>query len=368
LTAPDVLIVGAGLIGCAIARSLASDGLEVQVVDRDPPGTRASWAAAGMLAPLAEADEPGAFLDLLRESARRFPALAEELRESTGIEVAYRTEGTLLVSLSPLDESRLERRFLWQSAAGLPVARLSGAEARELEPGLTPRVTAALRFPDDRQVDNRLLTRAMAMGARNTGASFRRGEVAGLLTRGGRAEGLVLRDGEVIPAERVVVAAGSWSGRLEGLPRPLPVRPVHGQLIALAAKSAGIEHVVHAPGAYLVPRRDGRLIVGATTEDTGFRTEVTAAAVERLQSAALATFPALAGAELLETWSGLRPGTPDSLPILGEDPDVSGLFYATGHYRNGILLAPITAEIIADGILRREPRIDVAPFSITRFG
>lgn len=364
---PDVLVVGAGVIGCAIARALVGAGVSTLLLDRGEPGSEASSAAAGMLAPLAEARGASDFLELLRASVQRFPALAAELLRETGRDVALRREGTLLLSLTAEDDAELEERYRWQSRAGLPVQRLDGETARSLEPAISPAVRQALRFAEDHQVDNRLLAAALAEAAAHAGAELRRAEVEGVLVAGGRAEGVALRGGERVEAGRVVIAAGCWSGRLAGLPRPLPVRPVHGQLMALRAKLE-LGHVVDTPRVYLVPRREGRVIVGTTVEEIGYRTEVTPAALTRLRAAAAEAVPALADAPLLESWSGLRPGTPDDLPIIGPDPAVEGLLYATGHYRNGILLAPITAEIVRALVLGESPPMDPAPFGVGRFG
>lgn len=368
MSAPDVLVVGGGVIGCSAARELARAGASVAVVERDQPGTHASWAAAGMLSPQAECDEPGPFLDLLRAARALFPDVARELREETGIDVAYRDVGTLLVALNDDDERHLEARCAWQTEAGLPVSRLGGEEARGLEPALSPAVRWALRFPEDHQVDNRRLARALWQAAASAGADFRTGrEAVRLLTDGIRATGVELAGGERIEAGRVVLAAGSWAGRLRGLPRPLPVRPVHGQLLAVRTSPPLLEHVVDSPRCYLVPRLDGRLIAGATVEETGFRTAVTPAGLLHLLSSALEIVPSLSGAPVVETWSGLRPGTPDDLPILGPDPEMEGLIYAAGHYRNGILLAPLTGRLVADLALGRSPAADLSPFRPDRF-
>lgn len=368
MSAAGVVVIGGGVIGCAVARELARSGEAVTVLERDQPGAHASWAAAGMLTPQAECDAPGPFLDLARASRALFPRLAAEMREETGIDIGYREAGTLLIALTEEDERAIEARCGWQLSAGLRLERLDGAEARRLEPALSPRVRMAARFPEDHQVENRQLARALWHAAARAGARFRVGtEVAGLLASGGRVTGVELAGGERVPAERVVLAAGSWAGRLAGLPRPLPVAPVHGQLLALHTSPPLLEHVVDSPRCYLVPRLDGRLIVGTTVEDTGFRKAVTPDGVLRLLSGALEVVPSLAHLPILETWSGLRPGTPDRLPILGPDPDLEGLVYATGHFRNGILLAPVTGSLVADVVRGRKPERDLSPFRADRF-
>ncbi|HEU0016525.1 MAG TPA: glycine oxidase ThiO [Longimicrobium sp.] len=363
----DVVIVGGGVIGCAIARRAALDGLRVVVVERGRPGAEASWAAAGMLSPLAEAREPGPFLDLLLRARGLYPAFAAALREETGVDVAYSDAGTLFLSLRPEDDAELEERWRWQSALGLCVERLAAEEARAAEPAVSPAVRQALRFPGDHQVDNRSLSAALWAAAARAGAEFRLGcEAARLLVEGGRAAGILDSSGERIAAGAVVVAGGAWAGRLEGLPRPLPVEPVHGQLLALEAVPPIFRHVVDSPRCYLVPRSEGRVIAGATVERTGYRKAVTPAGVRRLLDGAVEIAPALEHAPIAEMWSGLRPGTPDGLPILGPDPGVPDLLYAAGHFRNGILLAPLTGEVIG-GMLRGGSVGEIGTFSIGRF-
>ena len=364
----DVVIVGGGVIGCAIARRAAKEGLSVVVVERGTPGMEASWAAAGMLSPLAEADRPGPFLDLLLAARETYPAYAAALREETGVDVAYADEGTLYAALREEDEAELEARWRWQSAAGLPVERLAEEEARRVEPALSPAVRAALRFPGDHQVDNRALAFALWSAASRAGAAFRLGlNAVRLLRDGGRAAGIACAGGERIAAGAVVLAGGAWAGRLDGLPRPLPVEPVHGQLLALEAEPPLFRHVVDTPRCYLVPRASGRLIVGATVERTGDRKAVTPWGLRRLLDGAVEAAPALEHAPLAEAWSGLRPGTPDGFPILGPDPDLPNLVYAAGHYRNGILLAPLTGERVGAFLSRGEWCADVRPFGIGRF-
>lgn len=364
----DAVVVGGGVIGCAVARELRARDLSVVVLERDRPGVHASWAAAGMLSPLAEADGPGPFLRLLIAARERYPALARSLLAQTSIDIGYREDGTLLLALTDEDEALLEARWRWESEAGLPVERLDAAGARELEPTLSAEVRWALRFPDDHQVDNRKLAAALQQAAAGAGAELRRdARVKRIVVERGRAVGAELEDGEVVRGEAVVLAAGSWTGKIEGLPRPVPVGPVHGQLLALDTHGHGPRHVIDTPRVYLVPRADGRLIVGATVEDRGFSTLVTGGATRALRKAAAEAIPELADADVLEVWSGLRPGTPDGRPIVGADPDVTNLFYATGHYRNGILLAPITGEAIAASIAGDPAPAELEEFGIERF-
>jgi glycine oxidase len=368
VTAPDVLVVGGGVIGLAVARQMAGRGARVSVLERGTPGAEASSAAAGMLSPLAEAAAPGPFLDLLLRARSGFPAFAAELRASTGIDVGYRTEGTLMLALRDEDEHELDERFKWQREQGLEVERLEGAAARELEPAVSPATRWALRFPGDHQVENRLMARALWADAAARGVAIQVGADATRLAHGPRGvEGVMLADGSTLAAGSVVLAGGSWAGRLENLPRPLPVEPVHGQLLSLEALPPPIRHVVDSPRCYLVPRADGRLIVGATAERRGYRKAVTPAGLMQLLQGALEIVPGLESLAVVQTWSGLRPWTPDGLPILGRDPDVRGLFYATGHFRNGILLAPITGQVVAEAVLGESPSIDLDPYLIQRF-
>jgi glycine oxidase len=365
----DVVIAGGGVIGCAIARRAARDGLSVVVIERGTPGMEASWAAAGMLSPLAEADGPGPFLDLLLAAREMYPAYAAALREETGADVAYADAGTLFVALREEDEAEMNGRWAWQSAAGLPVERLTADEAREVEPALSHAVRMALRFPGDHQVDSRLLGAALWAAADAAGAEFRLGaEAVRLLREGDRATGVECADGSRIAANAVVLAGGAWSGRMEGLPRPLPVEPVHGQLLALESAPPLFRHVVDSPRCYLVPRASGRVIAGATVEHVGERKAVTPWGLRRLIDGAVEIAPSLEHAPLAEAWSGLRPGTPDGFPILGPDPDLPNLVYATGHFRNGILLAPLTGERVGALLSRGEWCADLARFGMGRFG
>lgn len=366
---PEVLVVGGGVIGCAVARHLARRGARVRVLERGEPGAEASWAAAGLLAPLVEADGPGPFLDLLLRGREAFPACAAELRDETGIDVAYADVGTLALALTDADEAAMERRHAWQTAAGLGVERLTAEEARALEPGIAESVRWALRYPSDHQVDNRELARALRFAAGLAGAEVRPGAAVDRLAwDGNRLAGVELADGERVEADAVVLAAGCWTGRLGGLPRALPVLPVHGQIAAVAVRPQRFRHCIDTPRCYLVPRADGRLIAGATVERGVWRKAVTPAGLCSVLAGAAEIAPWIADLPLVETWSGLRPGTPDDLPVLGPDPEVPNLFYATGHYRNGILLAPLTGRLVGELVLGGEPDAGLAPFGIGRFG
>ncbi len=369
MSAPDVLVIGGGIIGCAVAADAAERGLRVTVLERGRTGEEASWAAAGMLSPLAEAVGPGPFLDLLLEARERFPALAPRLRDATGIDIGYRDEGAIVLALRPEDDDVLNARLDWQRGSGLAVERLDAREVLEREPAVTDAVRWGLLYPGDHQVDARRLSRAFRVLAERRGAVVREGEeVREISIRGGRAIGVLLADGAREEGATVVVAGGAWSGRLHGLPRPLPLRPVHGQLAAVEHLPPLFRHIVTAAGIYAVPRADGRMVLGATEEECGFRKAVTPAGLARVLQGAAAISPVLGEATLTGFWSGLRPTTPDRLPVLGADPEVNGLLYATGHHRNGILLAPITGELIGAMAAGEEPALDLGPYGAGRFG
>lgn len=370
----DVAIIGAGVIGCSIAREAAARGLRVIVIERDSPGRRATWAAAGMLSPLGDAAGAGPFLELADESLQRFASYAHTLREETGIDIEYRTSGKLQVSLGDMDD---ELHAVAASPLGprFDVTELDGNAARALEPALSDRVTLALRIGRDHRVNNRLLAQALIASATATGVIFRSANPASaLIARGGRVAGVRLASGEHIDAEKVVLAAGAWSGQIEELPRVIPVHPIKGQMFAVDGRVRGaqrpevlLRQVVLTRQCYVIPRDDGRLLVGATVEDVGFHKGPTPRGLSQLMAAAASVLPAIEDLPLVETWAGFRPATPDRLPILGADPDVPGLFYATGHFRNGILLAPITAACIAELLVGGTPPVALDPFSAARF-
>lgn len=367
----DVIVIGGGVIGLAIGRALRQAGLQVTLFERnDQPGGEASWAAAGMLAPQSEATGPGAMLDLCLASRALYPKLAECLRDETGIDIELRQEGTLLPSFSADQHTQLQAFVNWQQSAGLRASLISTAEAFEREPHLSPKLVEAVWLPDDWQVDNRRLTRALITAAYLAGVDIRcnAGSVQ-LLVENNRVKGVeVGLDRWSAPV--VINAAGSWAAQMPAELLRLPrasVRPIRGQMLALEMQPPTLlRHVIRSEAAYLVPRRDGRLVVGATVEDTGFAKHVTASGVMALLKGVIETVPVLADCALIETWAGLRPLAEDQLPILGAT-DVSGLLCATGHYRNGILLTPITAAVMTALVTGTVPAIELEPFSPQRF-
>ncbi len=356
----DVAVVGGGVIGLALARELSSRGVEVLVLERGLTGEEASSAAAGLLTAQWEASAHSPFFDFALRSRELYPSWAEALEEETGLAVGWRPTGVLQCGRADFLE-----KFLWQLDAGQPVERIDSAEIRRRSAGrVAPDVTDALFFPRDSVVNNRLLLRSLRRSLEIRGVRILEGmAVTRFLVEGGTCRG-VETSGGTVAAMRVVDAAGAWADLDPNLPFAIPVEPIRGQLVELA-DDGPFPTVLSSEDVYLVPRSDGRVLVGATAERAGFRKEVTASGVATLLSAAVALAPSLASARLSNAWAGLRPGTPDGLPILGESP-VAGLYLATGHFRNGILLAPITALRLAD-LLTGAGAPDLAPFAPERF-
>lgn len=370
---PSVAIIGAGVIGLGIAWRLAARGVSVAVFDKGVSGGGASHAAAGMLAACAEA-EPGeeALVTLGRASQARWPAFAAELKQASGVDVGLRPEGTLVVALTSDDQARLNHQLVFQQKLGLPLQWITAAETRRREPHLAGKLAGAVFSPEDTQVDNRKLAAALRIAAEAAGASISEHQAVKTISNdAGRIDGIVLADGRKVAADVVVLAAGAWSRSIDGLAPELrpPVRPIKGQMLALRMDPAAplLTHVVWAPGAYLVPRLDGRLLVGATVEEKGYDTSLTAGGILTLLEAAWRVVPAVEELPIDEMWVGHRPGSRDDAPILGTGL-IDGLIYATGHHRNGILLTPITADAIAELVLEGAADPAIRPFSIERFG
>ncbi len=368
----DVAIIGAGVIGCAVAWRLGQAGTRVIVIERGRVGGEASHAAGGMLAPLVEARRPDDFFNLTTAGLAIYAEFARELKASSGVDIEYRTEGTLQLALTEEDEAELDNQWRWRHEAGLNVIRLDAGDALKLEPLLNRTLTFALKFPGDHQVDNRRLMTALHIAARDAGVEFWTDtEARELLVENAagrkRIIGVATTRG-VVDAGSVVIAAGSWSSLLGYDEAPqVEVEPVRGQMVAIEMPTPAVRHVIYSRRGYLVPRLSGYLIAGSTTEHAGYDKRVTAGGVASIIERAIEIMPGVAGQAITETWAGLRPHAPDDLPILGADPRMAGLIYATGHYRNGILLAPITAQAISELIIRGESSINIAPFNVTRF-
>lgn len=371
----DVVVVGGGVIGLSVAWRLAQRGLAVTVVDDDPAGG-ASRAAAGMLAPITEAHFGEEALTAFNlESARRWPAFAGEVEEASGFPVGYRTEGTLAVAFDADDLRVLTQLRAYHDRLGLGGERLRGRECRAREPLLSPQIRGGILVESDHQVDTRALTAAVLVAAERAGVRLVRRRAARLDVADGEVAGVTVDSGDTLRAPVTVLAAGCWSGGLPGLPtevRP-PVRPVKGQILRLAASDPAAPRLTctvralrRGRSVYIVPRADGRVVVGATCEERGFDTRVTAGGVRELLEDATEVIPAVGELELIETLARLRPGTPDNGPILGPTA-LPGLIMATGHYRNGILLTPLTADVITEVVLDGCLPPLAAPFSPGRF-
>ncbi len=366
----DVAIVGGGIIGGSIAFELARLGLRVTLLDRQEPGREASWAAAGMLSPGPESPDAIPLVPLGRASLDRYPQFVAEIEEASGRTVGYRAEGALEALFSGDAERELSTLVALHHGLGLPTEALRVDEARQLEPALGADARAAALLPYEACVDNRALTAAVLVAAAKQGVAIQSGApVIALQRTGNRCTGLVTEGGEKISVAHVVIAAGCYSGRLPEAARYAPMRPVRGQMLALRSERVRLKRVLRSERGYLVPRDDQtpqKIVLGSTLENVGFEKRVTPAGLERILAAALELVPELAGAEIIETWSGLRPDTPDHLPILGPT-DVDGLWMATGHYRNGILLAPITALLFGEWLTGQSLSLSCENFSPLRF-
>ncbi len=368
----DAAIIGGGVIGCAIAWRLAEAGMRVAVIERGEVGGEASRAAGGMLAPLAEADGADDFFHLAVSSRAMYADFARELKAASGIDIEYRTEGTLFLSLTEEDDKELDRRWRWQHEAGLNVKRLNADCARKLEPMINRRLRWALKFPDDHQVNNRRLVSALYSASLTAGVEFQsQTEVRQLLieSSAGRKQmtGVITANG-VVRCSTVIIAAGSWSSLLTDQIEPaIKIEPVRGQMVAVEMPATPVNHVIYSRRGYIVPRFGGQLIAGSTSEKADFDKRVTAGGIASIIERASEILPDFGQLAITETWAGLRPHASDDLPVLGADPNVAGLVYATGHYRNGILLTPITALAISELILKGESSINLSPFSADRF-
>ncbi|MCJ2015816.1 glycine oxidase ThiO [Methylobacterium sp. J-076] len=366
----DVAVVGGGLIGLACAWRLAGRGLSVAVIERETVGCGASLAATGMLAPAAE-HEPGSdpLLPLALDSLARWPGFRDDLEAASGLSIDYRADGTLVLAIGRDEVERLRFRYELQRRSGLDAGWLSGADVRRLEPGLRPSVTAGVHCPLDHQVDPRLVMAALVQACRGAGVTItERTPVTGLDWSGGRVTGLVTDHGS-LRAGTVILAAGAWSGEGGLLPESLslPVRPLKGQALALRTtrQTGTLSRMVWTEQVHMAPKGDGQLIVGATVEDCGFRAGVTAGGLYALLEGARRVLPGIEEMEVEAVWSGYRPTSDDDAPII--DTLAPGLVAATGHHRNGYLLAPVTADAVADLVAGGELPAVARPFTLVRF-
>jgi glycine oxidase len=380
----DAVVVGGGVIGLSVARELGRRGARVVLLERGAAGAESSWAAAGMLAPQVEADSADAFFAFAVSSRDAYPDFARELEAESGINIELDLTGTLYLAFTETDEEECARRCDWQMRAGLQVEQLTAREVRALEPQLSARVRSALRFPLDGQVENRRLIDALVRACEACGVRvIAQTEVTSIKVEDGRGATGVETARGTIRANSVVVAGGAWSSRLllarsnvnfdrRGSDAACPrIEPVRGQMLCFAPRSTPpplVRHVVYSPRGYIVPRRDGRLLAGTTTEHAGFDKSLTEAGRHAITTYAREIAPAVAELNLSDAWAGLRPRAADDWPVIGRCDDVPNLFYATGHYRNGILLAPQTGALVARMILERGSTPDMLkPFTPERF-
>jgi glycine oxidase len=363
----DAVIAGGGLIGAAIALELARAGLQVALFDRHEPGEGSSWAAAGILSPAPENAGMISIVPLGRASLELYPEFVATVEEISGQSAGYRARGTLEALFSTDAQEKLSTIIALHHGLGLKAEPVRAEDAREMEPALSPELEAAVFRPDEACVDNRALTKAVLTAAECSGVKTLTGSnVQSIAKNGRRCDGFVV-DGERVQSRWTVIAAGCHSAEIEGAARYAPIRPAKGQMIALRAKDLTIERVLWSDHVYLVPRNDRRILAGATVEYVGFDKKVTLGAVQKIITATLQLAPTLADAQMEDTWAGLRPDSPDHLPIIGPT-DLEGLLIATGHFRSGILLAPITAQLIREWITTQNVSQDWTRFNPMRFG
>jgi len=362
----DVAVAGGGVVGGAIALELARVGLRVCVFDRQKPGQEASWASAGIISPAPENPGMIATVELAKCSAALYPEFVAQVEEISGLSTGYRRKGTLEAIFSRDAKEELSTIIALHHGLGLKAEPLRAEDARELEPALSDEVEAAVLRPEEASVDNRLLTAAVFEAAQRSGAEiFPASRVKGIWREGAHCRGLLFEN-EKVEAKWTVIAAGCFSAAIEGISQYAPVKPAKGQMIALRADDLEIERVLWSEKIYVVPRNDGRILAGATVEYVGFDKRVTAGGLEKVLAGALELAPRLKDARIEENWAGLRPDSADHLPILGQT-DLEGLLMATGHFRSGILLTPVTARLVREWITEQKVSVDWERFSSLRF-
>lgn len=363
---PEVIVLGGGIIGCALAEELARHGQRVVVIERGRIGAEASSAAAGILSAQMDLPEPGPLFELCQASRRMYPRWVEHLERRSGVLVGYHVDGILYLAMTGHDEHAMERRARWQRTRGLRVERWSRNEVRRQEPSLDGRPRCGFHFPTEAQVDNVRLMEALAMACRKSGVEiYEQTNVRRLLIRERAVRGVETDRGEHL-APVVVNCLGSWASMDGAFPVKMPLEPARGQILAFRGPRRLFRHAVMSERAYVVQRRDGRLLVGSTVEFVGFDKSLTLDGMHNILCGARHMSSALNQCTFLEAWAGFRPCTTDRLPILGRTP-IEGLYIATGHFRHGILLAPITASVMAELILRGVPSFDLTPFTLSRF-
>ena len=366
---PEVLVIGGGISGCAVALELAAQGASVTLVEEDQPGVGATGASAGMLAPQYEAHGPDAAFHFGVACKEAYPAFVERIQGLTAWDVGLRTDGMLVVNRSPSEEEEARRDLAFHAAVGLKGEILNPEEARRIHGAVATDVHSWLWLPQEAQVDSQRLAVGLADAVQAAGVSLVRGaRVTTVTSREYRATGVRLADGRELQGGSVVLAAGAWSAEIDGLPRVLPVRPVRGQMLRLAPlKPLPWTLVCDHMGRYLVPRINRTVLIGSTMEEVGYDDRVTEEGREFLAEAAASLIPALEDARIVEAWAGLRPISADSRPVVGPDPELEGLFYATGQGRNGILFAPLVGRAVAELVLTGSTEVPWETFRIERF-
>lgn len=366
LTSPDVLVVGGGIIGAACAHALATRGITVAIRDSGSESGIATQGSAGMLAPLAETGADDPLLGISVRGRDLYREVVPPLEEETGVAIGLWSDGILKVAFTEQEEDAIRHAIAWQRQQGLNSEWLPAGDLRERYPGLNPDIRGAMLAPEDGALEPLALLEGFLLSATRHGARLTRGERVERIERDeGRVTGVGTADGP-IEAGAVLIAAGCWAGQIEGLPRPLSVEPVRGQMTAFDWPADEPGAIVYGPGGYVL-RRGNELLAGSTMEHVGFDADVTETGQARIIEHATRLYPALEDATIRRRWAGLRPGTPDGRPIVGPDPEVSGLWYAAGHGRNGILLAAVTGEIIAHQFLGEDVEYDLSPVAPGRF-
>jgi glycine oxidase len=366
---PEVIVIGAGIFGCAAAVELRNRGVRVTVVDRGEPGAGATGASGGMLTPQYESPAPTPDFLLGVKAREAWPAFAEKLARLCESEWTFRMDGMLVANRDATEEREARETLAFHHDLGLRAEILGPEDARRRYAGLAADPPSWLWLPDEAQLDIQRLAAALADAVRAAGGCVMTGSrVEAVKSTGGRVTGVRTEDGRELAADVVVVAAGAWSNRLEGLPRPLPVRPVRGQMLRLRSPN-GLPGTLIADhrGHYLVPRVDGTVLVGSTMEDVGFDDEVTDEARRMLLDMAGSLMPAMGDAPVVDRWCGFRPISADGVPILGPDPEIEGLHYATGAGRRGILLAPLVGRVVAELVTTGTTDVDWEECRVTRF-
>jgi glycine oxidase len=365
----DILIIGGGVIGLSLARELHKKGAgKITILERGKAGQESSFAAAGILAPQAEAEKADKFFHFCSDSKNLYTNFAKQLLSETEVDIELDQNGTLYTAFSESDVTEIRRRFDWQKKSGLAVEHLTQTEARKAEPFVSPDVREALFFPNDWQVENRKLLVALQKYAKlNNIEIIENSEVRELLIENGKISGAITAD-KTFFAEKVVLTTGAWTWLIKAGENALPfVKPIRGQILSFRTAKRLFSKIIYSARGYIVPRFDGRVLVGATVEDVGFDKSLTNSGIDFLLEIALEISPSLANLQIFDKWAGLRPASADNLPILGAFPEIENLYVGTAHFRNGILLAPLTAKILADKIVENSDSEYLQVFSPQRF-